>query len=282
MTSRFARGAVAALLAGFLSAFAGAAPALAAEPSALIATAIEKLGGTERLSGIATVSITAKHRHWDPQETLEPDVGTRLGGEARFTLSADIAGGRARYDWVRHRIAPMVRTFIYSEVFAGGVGYVLGEDNIVLSRQAKETNPSLHTMSASRVVANRRELHRMSPRLLVEMQSHPERLAALPDETIGGKTLAVVSYTADDAMWYVLFGADGLPDRIRTVDADGVWGDCNYDMILSDWREVAGVRFAFDQSFHPQRPRGPAHQCGGHRPQSGARPRPVPYSQDRH
>ena len=72
----------------------------------------------------------------------------------------------------------MKRTFIYSEVFADGVGYVLGEDNIVLSRQAKETNPSLHTMSASRVIANRRELHRMSPRLLLDMQGHPDRLSA--------------------------------------------------------------------------------------------------------
>jgi glyoxylase-like metal-dependent hydrolase (beta-lactamase superfamily II) len=249
MTPRFACVAAAALFAGLLVPFAAIAPACAAEPSALIATAIEKLGGAKKLSDIATISITAKHKHWDPQETLEPDIGTRLGGEARFTLTEDIAGGRARYDWVRRRIAPMVRTFIYSEVFADGVGFVLGEDNIVLSRQAKETNPSLHTMSASRVVANLREFHRMSPRLLVEMQSHPERLTALPDETIGGKTLAVVSYKADDATWFVLFGADGLPDRIRTVDADGVWGDSNYDMILSDWREVGGVRFAFDQSF---------------------------------
>ncbi len=249
MKSRPARVAVAAMFAGLLATFAGAAPVRAAEPSALIATAIEKLGGASRLSEIATLSITARHRHWDPQETLEPDIGTRLGGESHFTLSEDIAGGRARYDWVRRRIAPMVRTFIYTEVLADGIGYVLGEDNIVLSRQAKETNPSLHTMSASRVVANLRELHRLSPLLLLEMQDHPERLAALPDETIGGKTLAVVSYQADDAVWVVLFGADGLPDRIRTIDADGVWGDCNYDMILSDWREVGGIRFAFDQSF---------------------------------
>ncbi len=88
----------------------------------------------------------------------------------------------------------MKRTFIYSEVFADDVGFVLGEDNIVLSRQAKETNPSLHTMSASRVIANRRELHRTSPRLWLEMRDHADRLAALPDETIDGKTLSVVSW----------------------------------------------------------------------------------------
>jgi len=236
-------------IAALVVVIAGVAPVLAAEPQALVADAIEKLGGTKKLSDIATISIVAKHRHWDPQETVEPDQGNRLGGDSRFTLSMDVAHHRARTDWVRHRVAPMKRTFIYSEVFADGVGYVLGEDNIVLSRQAKETNPSLHTMSASRVIANQRELHRLSPRLLLEMRDRPERLSALPDETIDGKTLSAVSYKADDAEWIVLFGGDGLPARIRTIDADGVWGDSNYDMILSDWREVDGVKFAFDQSF---------------------------------
>jgi glyoxylase-like metal-dependent hydrolase (beta-lactamase superfamily II) len=249
MMLRFYRVAVAALLTGFLAAVAGVAPVLAAEPSALVARAIEKLGGAKKLSEIATLSISARHKHWDPQETLEPDIGNRPGGESRFTLSMDLAHDRARYDWIRYRIAPMKRTFIYSEVFAGKVGYVFGEDNIVLSRQAKETNPSLHTMSASRVIANRRELHRMSPRLLLEMQDDLERLWPRPDETVDGKTFAALSYRANDAEWIVLFGEDGLPARIRTVDADGVWGDSNYDMILSDWREVDGVKFAFDQSF---------------------------------
>src|SRR6202035_5752806 len=114
--------------------------------------------GAKKLSDIATLSISGKSRHWDPQETPEPDVGNRLGGESRFMLSMDIAHDRARYHWVRHRIAPMKRPFIYSEVFADGVGYVLGEDNIVLSRQAKETIPSLHTMSASRGGGTPREL----------------------------------------------------------------------------------------------------------------------------
>ena len=246
MTVRFAH---AAICAGALAGFLNCSTVLAAESQALVTGAVEKLGGAQKLSDIATLSIVARHKHWDPQETLEPDVGNRLGGESRFTLSMDLAYDRARYDWVRHRVAPMKRTFIYSEVVAGKVGYVLGEDNIVLSRQAKETNPSLHTMSASRVIADLRELHRLSPRLLLEMQERPEKLSALPDETIDGKTLSVVSYKADDAEWIVLFGDDGLPARIRTVDADGVWGDSNYDMTLADWREVGGVKFAFDQSF---------------------------------
>jgi glyoxylase-like metal-dependent hydrolase (beta-lactamase superfamily II) len=245
MTSRFMRIAAVALSAAII----GVTSVRAEEPAALVARAIEKLGGAKRLSEIATISITARHKHWDPQETPEPDVGNRLGGESRFTLLMDIGRDRARTDWVRYRIAPMKRTFVYSEVLADGAGFVLGEDNIVLSRQAKESNPPLHTMSASRVIANRRELQRMSPRLWLDMQDHPERLSVRADETIGGKTFSVVAYKADDVEWIVLFGDDGLPARIRTIDADGVWGDSNYDMILADWREAGGVRFAFDQSF---------------------------------
>jgi hypothetical protein len=233
----------------FVALIVSSATVHATEPVALVAAAIDRIGGAEKLSGISSVLIAGRHKHWDPQETLEPDTGNRPGGESRFTLSMDIAHDRARTDWVRFRIAPMKRTFIYSEVVADKIGYVLGEDNIVLSRQARETNPSLHTMSASRVIADRRELHRMSPRLLLEMKDHPDRLSSLADETIDGKQLSVVSYKADDADWMVLFGDDGLPSRIRTVDADGVWGDSNYDMILSDWREIDGIMFAFDQSY---------------------------------
>ena len=159
-----------------LAVMAAVAPVRAAEPSALVARAIEKLGGAKKLSDIATLSISARSGHWDPQETPEPDIGNRLGGELTVHAVDGYCARPGPHDWVRFRVAPMKRTFIYSEVFADGVGYVLGEDNIVLSRQAKETNPSLHTMSASRVIANRRELHRMSPRLLLDMQDHPDRL----------------------------------------------------------------------------------------------------------
>ena len=59
-------------------------PVRAAEPSALVAGAVEKLGGAKKLADIATVSIAARHKHWDPPETPEPDIGNRLGGESRF------------------------------------------------------------------------------------------------------------------------------------------------------------------------------------------------------
>jgi len=39
--------------------------------------------------------------------------------------------------------------------------------------------------------------------------------------------------------------ATGLPARVRTLDYDFVWGDVNYDVVLSDWRDVgSGVKIA--------------------------------------
>ena len=54
MISRLA---LAVLLAGLLAAFTDIAPVRAADPSALVATAIDKLGSAKKLSGIATLSV---------------------------------------------------------------------------------------------------------------------------------------------------------------------------------------------------------------------------------
>jgi len=41
----------------------------------------------------------------------------------------------------------------------------------------------------------------------------------------------------------------GLPARIGTRDADNVDGDSTYDLVLSDWRDVSGVKIAHRQSY---------------------------------
>ena len=71
----------ACIIAGALAGFANSSAAQAAESQALVTGAVEKLGGAKRLAEIATLAVDGKHKHWDPQETPEPDVGNRLGGE---------------------------------------------------------------------------------------------------------------------------------------------------------------------------------------------------------
>ena len=36
--------------------------------------------------------------------------------------------------------------------------------------------------------------------------------------------------------------ASGLPARVRTLDYDNIWGDVNYDVVFSNWRDVGGVK----------------------------------------
>jgi hypothetical protein len=54
-----------------------------------------------------------------------------------------------------------------------------------------------------------------------------------------------VRYDVRNWSFIVMFDPQtGLPERIRTLDGDPIQGDSNYDLVLADWREVAGVKVA--------------------------------------
>src|SRR4029450_6081628 len=40
-----------------------------------------------------------------------------------------------------------------------------------------------------------------------------------------------------------------LPVRIRTLEYDNIWGDSTYDLVLSDWQVLDGVRVATTQRY---------------------------------
>jgi glyoxylase-like metal-dependent hydrolase (beta-lactamase superfamily II) len=105
-------------------------------------------------------------------------------------------------------------------------------------------------MSGLRLAAALRELERTSPRLLLDMRSDPSKVARAPDVTVGEKRLTAVSYKAGDTSFVVLFDPQtGLPARVRTLDADTIYGDSTYDLVLDDWRDVGGVKFAHKQRY---------------------------------
>ena len=59
-----------------------------------------------------------------------------------------------------------------------------------------------------------------------------------------------MQYTAGPNKFIILFDpATHLPAAVRTRDEDNIWGDCNYDVILSDWKVVSGVKIAHGRSF---------------------------------
>lgn len=229
--------------------FAGAAaqsnPALTT-----VNRALDAMGGADALAGIKTAVIKGRNRHWEPQQTFRPGEDTRPGGESSFVLTRDFANGAARVEWVRNLTAPTVRTYRYSEIVTPAAGFVQGVDSSARIKQSLDSKPPQHSMSGTRLAVTLRELTRTSPLLLLEMRANPSKLTALPDQFVGGKRLAAVRYQAGAHVFTVMFDpASGLPARIRTLDTDSVWGDCNFDLVLSDWREVGKAKVAFHQLY---------------------------------
>ena len=97
-------------------------------------------------------------------------------------------------------------------------------------------------MSGIRLAAHLRERERASPRLLARALEDPQSIAALPDQQVGR---AVVAGGRDQDPGRHVHGpvrphGRNLPAVVRTRDVDNVYGDSNYDLILSDWKDVGG------------------------------------------
>ena len=88
---------------------------------------------------------------------------------------------------------------------------------------------------------DQRELIRTSPTLIWMMKSVPASISSR------GSSLV---YRPSDVEFVVSFDpGTGLPARVSTRDADNVEGDSSYDLVLSDWRDVSGVKIAHRQSY---------------------------------
>ena len=124
---------------------------------------------------------------------------------------------------------PAVERIKFSEITAPTYGVAIDEKG--------EQKP----MSGVRLISIQRERDRASPRLLVRALENPQSIAAMPNQTLGDRSLPAVSIKNGINTFVVLFDpATKLPAAIRTRDADSVYGDSNYDMIPSDWKDVAG------------------------------------------
>ena len=124
---------------------------------------------------------------------------------------------------------PAVERIKFSEITAPTYGVAIDEKG--------EQKP----MSGVRLISIQRERDRASPRLLVRALENPQSIAAMPDQKLGDRSLPAVSIKNGINTFVVLFDpATKLPAAIRTRDADSVYGDSNYDMIPSDWKDVAG------------------------------------------
>ncbi|MFL5274418.1 MAG: MBL fold metallo-hydrolase [Anaeromyxobacteraceae bacterium] len=226
------------------------------EPSAALAAvdrAIDALGGAKRLAALDALVVRGTVRHWEPEQSIEPDGAPRLAGDSTFTAFRALDARAARIEWVRALVYPAAREYRFTEIVTPSAGYVEGADTTAPVKAAQGGSPPRHAMSGVRLAAAQRELDRTSPRLLLEARAAPARLSPAPDETVAGarfQAVRVAAATPGAPPFVVLLDpASGLPARIRTIDADPIYGDVPYDLVLEDWREVAGVKVAHRQRY---------------------------------
>jgi glyoxylase-like metal-dependent hydrolase (beta-lactamase superfamily II) len=212
--------------------------------------AVTAMGGKAALARIKTITISARARHWEPEQSVVADGEMRLAGDSTIVLARDFKAAAARTDWERKLVYPSVREYQFNEVVVGNIGYVQGIDTSSPTKRAADSNPSQHAMSDLRVAAALRELERASPLLALDMQDNPKKLARLPDESRDGKRFNVVAYDWGAYGFNVYFDTQtNLPARVRTVDTDSIQGDSSFDLALSDWRAVNGVKIAHEQAY---------------------------------
>ena len=233
------------LLLGLVFLFASAEAVSAQD---LVAQGIEAMGGERTLGELRTIAIRGQDIQWEYESSYEPGpkAQQRQSGEAKFTIQRDLVGGNARIDWDRRvvRTTPPLN-FKYSEIMAGGIGYVSGIDSASRTEASMKSNPPGHPMSGGRTAATLRELTRQSPRLLLDMKNDAKSVKTIAAQGVGGKQLPAVQYDVRGWSFVVMFDPDTrLPARIRTRDGDPIQGDSNYDLVLADWRAVGGVKVA--------------------------------------
>jgi glyoxylase-like metal-dependent hydrolase (beta-lactamase superfamily II) len=209
----------------------------------LVSRAVEAIGGAERLAGLKTISVKGNVKHWEPEQSDVPGGEPRFAAESTFEFVQDVSRRAARTDWVKNFAYPAPRTFTYSEIVTPEAGYVLGVDSNARNAENLKMSPPAHSMSGLRLATTHREGRRgaIGP-LLRAMQQSPDKVQPAAD--IGGQP--AVSFEG----FIVAFDpATGLPSRVRTLDYDNIWGDVNYDLLLSGWRDFGGMKIATDRKY---------------------------------
>jgi hypothetical protein len=207
-------------------------------PLDLVKQGVEAQGGVEALRALKTVTAKAEAKHWEPGQSFSINGDSRFLGDATISFTADLAAGVVRADWDRDMKYPAVEKLKYSEISFPTYAAVVDDKG------------EIKAASGIRHAAERRELVRESPRLLLSALEHPQDVAAIEDQELGHQTYPAVVCTNGPNKFIILFDrTTKLPVAVRTRDEDNIWGDSNYDLVLSDWRDVSGVKIAHSQSY---------------------------------
>jgi glyoxylase-like metal-dependent hydrolase (beta-lactamase superfamily II) len=221
-----------------------------AEPDSAVDRALTALGGADNLAAATAIAIKGSVKHWEPEQSVKPGGEMRLAGESTFVQHRAFPTGVARTEWLRKMAYPAPREYKFTELVTPVAGLVEGVDSTAVPKSATPTDPPRHAMSGVRLAAALRELERTSPRIVLDMKSDPGKVSAGSEITINGRGVPALRYHTGGATLTVAFDpATGLPSRIRSIDADTIYGDSTYDLVLSDWRVVGGIKVAHTQSY---------------------------------
>jgi glyoxylase-like metal-dependent hydrolase (beta-lactamase superfamily II) len=213
-------------------------PASAQSGVDLVKQSVAAQGGAAALSAAKTTVIKGEAKHWEPGQSYSPTGEARFLGDATYTQTVDNAARTARIDWDRDMKYPAVERLKYSEITTPTFGVLIDDKG------------AQQPMSGIRLAAHLRERERASPRLLARALEAPGSITALGEQKAGDRSLPAVSIKGAAGTFIVLFDpATHLPAIVRTRDVDNVYGDSNYDLVLSDWKDIAGTKRAHTLSF---------------------------------
>ena len=223
-------------LAAFFGAFILGSCATPTKEQSLVSKAADAMGGATALSSVKTISVSGTSKWWEPEQSDAPGGEPRFSAEGKIDTMSDVASRTSRFDYQKNFAYPAPRTFTYSEIVTPQAGYVIGVDSNGRNAESLKANPPAHSMSGYRLAATQRERTRGSiTGLVAAMLANPD--AVKPAADING--LPAVQYQS----FIVAFDPKtGLPERVRNLDYDNIWGDVNYDYVYSDWREFGGVK----------------------------------------
>src|SRR6185369_11572208 len=230
-------------LAALFGAFILGSCATPTKEQSLVSKAADAMGGAKALGDMKTISTSATSKWWEPEQSEVPGGEARFSAEGKIDTISDIASRMTRYDYQKNFAYPTARTFTYSEVVTPQAGYVIGIDSNGRNAESQKANPPAHSMSGYRLATTQRERTRTGiAGLMSAMLANPD--AVKPAADING--LPAVQYQD----FIVAFDPKtGLPERVRNLDYDNIWGDVNYDSVLSDWREFSGVKIPMKRSI---------------------------------
>lgn len=204
----------------------------------LVKQAVAAEGGASALRGLTSLAVKGDAKFWEPGQSFAAGGEPRFLGDATFTITWYLAKDMARTEWDRDQKYPPPPVMLkYTETLLPSLGFVTDSNG---------TQP----MSGIRVAAQLRELERASPRLLLKAMDDPKSVHTTDVQPLAKDASPAVSFTDAGTNFIILFdSATHLPAAIRTRDDDNIYGDSNYDLVLSGWTSVGKAKIAESLSY---------------------------------